>query len=109
MSAPLRGYQVSQGFQTPQNEPSAGGTGNGADWARIISGIASGAQSALSNPAQGGTKEQKRRNMASLLSQALRRELELFRAQQGQQGQAQDFANQAMQQSARGFTNSLSG
>ena len=88
--------------------------GSAQDWAQVISGAGQGAGSAMqSNAANAGSrveaKEAKRRTLANLLNQALKRNQGLFRMGQDHSDDMNDFQSQAMQQVARGFADSLKG
>lgn len=107
-SAPV--YQ--QGPQIPQAPSShiptsSGSSVSGQDWLSIIQGIGNGAAQGMNRAPQGSGGASKKRHMAQILSQALKRELDLYRMQQGQAHDSADYGANAMQQAARGFTNSL--
>jgi len=93
---------------------SASPYGSAKDWASIISGAGQGASSAM----QGATayannkseaKEAKRRTLANLMTQALKRKQGLFRVGQENTDDMNDFQSQAMQQIAKGFVDSMQG
>lgn len=88
--------------------------GSAKDWASIISGAGQGASSSM----QGATayanskkeaKEAKRRTLANLMSQAMKRNQGLFRVGQENADDMNDFQSQAIQQVARGFVDALQG
>lgn len=94
--------------------PAASPYGSAQDWSTIISGVGQGAGSAMqSASANAGSraeaKEAKRRTLANLLNQALKRNQGLFRLGQDHSDDMNDFQSQAMQQVARGFADSLKG
>ena len=97
-----------------QNDSNAGSYGSASDWSQIISSAGQGAGSAM----QGATanannkleaKEAKRRTLANLLNQALKRNQGLFRVGQEHSDEMKDFQTQAMQQMARGFVEAMQG
>lgn len=88
--------------------------GSSQDWAAVIQGAGQGAGSAMQGlSAQASSKmeakEAKRRTMANMLSQALKRKQNLFRTGQEHSDEMNDFQSQAMQQMARGFVEALNG
>lgn len=88
--------------------------GSAQDWATIISGAGQGAGSAMQGAAAYASskqeaKEAKRRTLANLLNQSMKRNQGLFRAGQEHGDEMNDFQTQAMQQIARGFIDSLQG
>lgn len=104
-------------MSTPSNSGSKStvpwyGTAN--NWSEIIKGSGEAATSALKSAAEyGGTKrearETKRRTLANLLNQALKREQGLQRVGQEYSDEMADYQSQALQQMARGFIQSLQG
>ncbi len=94
--------------------PRSGSYGSAGDWAQIISGAGQGAGSAMQGATQNATnkmeaKEAKRRTLANMLNQALKRNQGLFRVGQEHSDEMNDFQSQAMQQVARGFVDALKG
>lgn len=94
--------------------PDPSSYGSAQDWAEIIAAAGKGAGSAMqNNAAMAGNrreaKEAKRRNLTNMLNQALKRNQGLFRHGQEYSDDMSDFQSQAMQQVARGFTDSLKG
>lgn len=88
--------------------------GTTSDWAEILKGGAQGASSALQGAAQyANTKEEakeaKRRTLANLMNNAMKRNRGLFRTGQDYQDEMNDFQSQALQQVARGFVDALQG
>lgn len=84
------------------------------DFATLIQGAGQGAGSAMGGIAQNASskaeaKEAKRRTLANLLNQALKRNQNLFRVGQEHADEMNDFQSQAMQQVARGFVEALQG
>jgi hypothetical protein len=97
-----------------QSSSSTSPYGSAQDWSSIISGGGQGASSAM----QGATayanskkeaKEAKRRTLANLMNQAMKRNQGLFRLGQEHSDDMNDFQSQAMQQVARGFVEALQG
>lgn len=88
--------------------------GQASDWAQIISGAGQGAGSAMQGSAQYANskeeaKESKRRTLANMMTQAMKRNRSLFKADQDYQDEMNDFQTQALQQVARGFVDALQG
>ncbi len=88
--------------------------GSASNWSEIMKGAGEGASSAMQGAASyAGTrkeaKEAKRRTMANLLNQALKREQALQRIGQEYSDEMNDYQSQALQQMARGFIQSLQG
>jgi hypothetical protein len=104
--------QAASGYQ---NEGSAGGGyGSAGDWAQIISGAGQGAGAAMHGAAgyansKAEAKEAKRRTLANLLNNALKRNQGLFRVGQEHSDEMKDYQSQAMQQMARGFVEAMQG
>jgi pantothenate synthetase len=93
---------------SPQSNGSSG------NWANIIAGSAEGASKAMQGNSQYANSkrealEQKRRTIANLLSQAMKRNRGLYQHGQEHQNDMSDFQSQALQQMAAGFTKSLEG
>jgi hypothetical protein len=93
---------------------SGGGYGSAGDWANIISGAGQGASSAMQGATAYATskkeaKEAKRRTLANLMNQAMKRNQGLFRMGQEHQDDLNDYQSQAVQQIARGFVDALQG
>jgi len=91
-----------------------GGYGSAGDWASIISGAGQGASSAMQGATAYATskkeaKEVKRRTLANLMNQAMKRNQGLFRMRQEHQDDMNDYQSQAIQQVARGFVDALQG
>ena len=88
--------------------------GSPENWATIISGAGQGAGNAMQGLAayantKSEAKESKRKTMANILNQALKRNQALFRVGQEHSDEMNDFQSQAMQQVARGFVDALHG
>lgn len=103
-----------QAANTNASAGGGGGYGSASDWASIISGAGQGASSAMQSAASYANskkeaKEAKRRTLANLMSQAMRRNTSLFRAGQEHQDDLNDYQSQAIQQAARGFVDALQG
>jgi hypothetical protein len=93
---------------------SSGSYGSAADWSQIISAAGQGAGQGMQGATANATskkeaKEAKRRTLANLLSQAMKRNQGLFRMGQEHQDDMNDFQSQAVQQVARGFVDALQG
>ena len=93
---------------------SNGGYGSASDWANVISGAGQGASSAMQGASAYATskkeaKEAKRRTLANLMNQAMKRNTSLFRMGQEHQDDLNDYQSQAMQQVAKGFVDALQG
>jgi len=89
-------------------------TGSNFDWTSIIKGGAEGAGNAMQSAAQyANTKEEikeaKRRTLANLLNNSMKRNRGLFRKGQEHGDEMNDFQSQALQQVARGFVDALQG
>lgn len=100
-------------MNSPDASPS-GGYGSAADWSQIIAAAGKGAGQGMQGAAayansKREAKEAKRRTLANLLSQSLKRNQGLFRAGQEHQDDMNDFQSQAVQQVARGFVDALQG
>ena len=93
----------------------ASGGGFGAqDWAQIIQGAGQGASGAMESMAKNANsraeaKEAKRRTLANILSQAMKRNRSLNRVGQEYGDDMSDYKSQAIQQVARGFADTLQG
>lgn len=92
--------------------PTPSNYGSAEDWSKVISGAGQGATSAMQGTAgaaasRAEAKEAKRRTLANLLSQALKRDQGLFRMGQDHSDDMNDYKSQAMQQVAQGFVGSL--
>lgn len=90
------------------------GYGSANDWAKIIQSSGEGAGSAMQSMAANAAshaerKEAKRRTLANLLNQALKRNQNLQQVNQEYGDDMSDFQSQALQNTARGFVNSLRG
>ena len=88
--------------------------GNSQDWSQIIQGIGSGAQSAMQGASQYANsrkeaREAKRRTLANMLSQQMKRKQAMSRMGQDYSDEMNDFQTQAMQNVARGFVEALHG
>jgi hypothetical protein len=97
---------------TPPKKPSNYGTAK--DWTTILAGVGEGAQSATKgNAAHKQNKEDarqaKRRTLANLMNQAMRRNAALSRAGRENSDDLSDYKSQALQQVARGFVESMKG
>ena len=95
-------------------EPTGSGYGSAKDWAQIIraggEGASAGMQSAANNASsKKEAKEAKRRTLANMMSQAMKRNQGLFRVGQEHADDMNDFQSQAIQQVARGFVDALQG
>lgn len=96
----------------PQQDPS--GYGSAQDWAQIISAAGQGAGSGMQSASASAVsrkeaREAKRRTLANMMSQALKRNQGLFRMGQEHNDEMNDYQSQALQRVARGFINSLQG
>ncbi len=96
------------------SSPPPSNYGSASDWANIMASSAQGAGQAMQgNSAYANTKmdakEQKRRTLANLLSQAMKRNRGLYQHGQEHQNDMSDFQSQALQQLANGFVQSLQG
>lgn len=94
--------------------PQQGGYGNAQDWSSIISGAGHGANSAMQGLAAASASkleshEAKRRTLANLLKNALKRNQALGRVGQEYGDEMNDYQSQALQQVARGFVDALHG
>jgi hypothetical protein len=94
--------------------PQSSSYGNAKDWATIIEGAGSGASSAMQGYSQYANskeeaKEAKRRTLANLLGQSMKRKRGLFNAGQEHATEMNDYQSHAMQQVAQGFIQSLMG
>lgn len=103
---------------TAQSSPTAPASvpwyGTASNWADIIKGGAQGATSAMAGASayansKEEAKEAKRRTLSNLLSQALKRNRNLFRVGQEYSDEMNDFQSQALQNVARGFVDALQG
>lgn len=88
--------------------------GNSQDWARIIEGVGQGAQSAMQGTAQHAgsrkeAREAKRRTLANMLSQQMKRRQGMSRAGSEYTNELNDYQTQAMQNVAKGFADAISG
>ena len=88
--------------------------GNAQDWATIIAGAGEGTKGALQGASQYATskieaKEAKRRTIANLLAQAMKRNRNLSRVGQEYGGEMSDYQSQALQQIANGFVQARKG
>lgn len=94
---------------TPANTNNAASSswGSPQNWSTVISGASQGATSAIQSKKD--AKEAKRRTLANLMNQAMRRNAGLFTAGQEYGDEMNDFQSQALQQIARGFVNALQG
>ena len=86
--------------------------GTNQDWASLIHGMGQGASEGLRSSTQYAQtkkdqKELKRRTYADLLKNALRRDLAMYRADTGHQNDMTNLQGDALQQVARGFSDSL--
>jgi len=84
------------------------------DWLDVVSGAVEGAGSGLKSATAFATskkeaKEAKRRTLANLLSQAMKRNQGLSEADTEHQSDMKDFQSQVLQNSARGFANAMQG
>lgn len=99
---------------TTPDAGTASSYGSPKDWAAIISGAGQGASSAMQGATANATskqeaKEAKRRTLANLMNQAMKRNRGLFRVGQEHADDMNDFQSQALQQVARGFVDALQG
>jgi len=84
------------------------------DWANVIHGAGKGAGEGFKTAGQyaatkADAKESKRRTLADLLKNALKRDLAMYRADVGHQDEMSSMQGDALQQMARGFVDSLRG
>lgn len=94
--------------------PNASPFGSAKDWSTVISGVGQGAGAAMQGAASYANtkreaKEAKRRTLANLLNQAMKRNQGMFRMGQEHADDINDYQSQAMQQVARGFVEGLQG
>ena len=99
-------------MSTPAPAPSSYGSAQ--DWASVIRGAGEGAGSAMQGASAYANskmeaKEAKRRTLANMLNNALKRKQSLSRMGQEHSDEMNDFQTQAMQQMARGFVQNLQG
>lgn len=95
-------------------EPKTGGGFTPADWASIISGAGQGASSAFGSMAQNAgsrmeSRAQKKKTLADLYNNQLKRQMGLYRANMQYMDDTSDFQSQALQGIARGFVEALKG
>lgn len=88
--------------------------GSGRDWADVISGAGQGVASAFQGASDAKSakrlaKEAKRRTLANLLSQTLKRKQGLFKREQEHGEEMSDIKSEAMQNAAHGLVESLKG
>ncbi len=112
MSSSLSGRTASNSVQNMNG--SKGSYGSPQDWVNIIAAAGEGAGKATQGAAayansKKEAKEAKRRTLANLINQALKRDQGLFRVGQENANDMNDFQSQAIQQVARGFIDSLQG
>jgi hypothetical protein len=108
-------YAGNAARQAASMNPNSNGSssyGSASDWAQILSGAGQGASSAMQGATANATnkmeaKEAKRRTLANLLNQALKRNQGLFRVGQEHSDEMRDYQSQALQQLARGFIESM--
>jgi ribonuclease HII len=81
--------------------------GNAKDWSTVLSGIGEGSSESLKD--QKELREKKRKTLAGLLNNAIKRNKALFRTGQEHSNDMNEFQSQRMQQIARGFVDSLYG
>lgn len=81
--------------------------GSAQDWTKVLSGIGEGGSSSFKSKRE--SKEQKRKTLASLLNNAIKRNKSLFRTGQEHANEMKDFQSQRMQHIARGFVDALHG
>ncbi len=84
------------------------------DWSKIITGAGEGVSSAMQGAADTKSakrlaKESKRRTLANLLSQSLKRKQALFKREQEHGEEMGDIKSEAMQRAAHGLVESLKG
>lgn len=94
--------------------PQTSNYGTANDWSQIISGAGQGASNAMQGNSayinsRAEAKEAKRRTLANLMNQALKRGQGMHRIGQEYSDDMTDFKSQAMQQVARGFVEALHG
>ena len=87
---------------------------NAAEWAKIIEGIGHGAGTAMQGLSTNAkskmtAKEAKRRTLANLLNQAIKRDRGLYKAKQEHGDEMRDFQSQALQKMAQNFVQSSPG
>ncbi len=84
------------------------------DWANIISGVGQGVNTAMQSNAglansKREAKQTKRKTLANLLSQAMKRKQDFSRVGQEYSDEMNDHQAQSLQQIARGFVDALQG
>ncbi len=97
--------------------PASSGTsswGDPKDWGQIISGIGSGVNTAMQSNAglansKREAKQTKKKTLANMLSQAMKRKQDFSRAGQEYSDDMADHQSQSLQQIARGFVDALQG
>lgn len=94
--------------------PSGGGGGNAGEWSTLIKGIQSGAEGGMNSANQNqmsrkDVKEAKRKMMAKLLNNALKRDRDMFEMSQDYGDTQTNYKNDALRQMARGFVGALQG
>lgn len=82
--------------------------GSAGDWAKVIEGLGQGAGNTMAGVSaqarsKATAKEAKRRTLANVLTQAMKRDKSLFKAKQEHGDEMRDYQSQALQQMARDF------
>lgn len=98
----------------PQNASAGSSYGSPQDWAQIISSAGQGISGAMQSNAglansKREAKQTKKRTLANMLSQAMRRNQGLNRVGQEYSDEMSDHQAQSLQQIARGFVDALQG
>lgn len=101
-------------MSAPANNSQVPAYGTARDWASILSGVGQGASSAMGGMSAAAqtkneAKEAKRRTLANLMNNAMKRNQGLFRVGQEYGDEMNDYQTQALQQVARGFVDALQG
>jgi len=96
------------------NTKNSSSYGSPENWAQIIKGAGEGSTSAMQSASNLANtkveaKEAKRRTLAGLLQQALKRKRSLSRVGQEYSDDMNDFQSQSLQNVARGFVEALQG
>ena len=97
-----------------QTSPTRTSNRTSKDWAKIIGSAGKAAGKSMQDESSAAqtkmaAKEKKRRTIANLLNQALKRKQSMFRAGQEYGGEMADTQSQALQNVAKGFIQSLRG
>lgn len=108
-----RNFDHSQPASSGGETAAGKGGGNAAGWAAIIQGIGQGASTGLDAKAHAANsklsaKEKKRRTLATMLSNAIKKKSELHDSKESHGSEMAGTKAQSLQNAARGFVNALS-